>query len=402
MHIDSITIGDRHRKDMGDIDGLARSIAEIGLLHPVVVTPAGLLIAGQRRLEACKRLGLVDVPVTIVDLADVVRGEKAENEERKDFTWSEKVAIAEAAEPLQRAAAKERQASHTASGYEKFTDPGPALDHVAQAVGTSRPTLQKAMAVVKAAEQEPDLLADVVKKMDETGNVSAALKEVKKRLRQQEDHATIDNLPPAPDRFVLFDGDFRPICAGHDGESVDVIITDPPYERDSLPLYADLAIAAAHVLKDGGSLFVMAGQSYLPDVMASLSAHLTYHWTLAYLTPGGQAVQLWDRKVNTFWKPVLWYVKGEYAGPWLGDVTKSNVNANEKDAHHWQQSESGMADLVQRCSQAGDLVLDPFCGSGTTGVAALAMGRRFIGIDIDAVALDVARARLLEAAHESR
>ena len=36
--LDSIRIGERHRKDMGDIDGLARSIADVGLLHPIVIT----------------------------------------------------------------------------------------------------------------------------------------------------------------------------------------------------------------------------------------------------------------------------------------------------------------------------------------------------------------------------
>jgi len=41
-----IQIGTRHRRELGDIDALAQSIADVGLLHPVVVTPAGLLIAG--------------------------------------------------------------------------------------------------------------------------------------------------------------------------------------------------------------------------------------------------------------------------------------------------------------------------------------------------------------------
>ena len=48
--IDSIIVGERHRRDMGDIDGLAASIAEVGLLHPVVVRPAGL--AHRRRAPA--------------------------------------------------------------------------------------------------------------------------------------------------------------------------------------------------------------------------------------------------------------------------------------------------------------------------------------------------------------
>lgn len=54
--VDSIIIGVRHRKDLGDIDALARSIDELGLLQPVTITPAGVLVCGRRRLEAVRRL----------------------------------------------------------------------------------------------------------------------------------------------------------------------------------------------------------------------------------------------------------------------------------------------------------------------------------------------------------
>jgi ParB family transcriptional regulator, chromosome partitioning protein len=63
--IASIKVGERIRKDMGDIAGLAASIADIGLLHPIVVKPDGTLIAGERRLAACKKLGWDKVPVTV-------------------------------------------------------------------------------------------------------------------------------------------------------------------------------------------------------------------------------------------------------------------------------------------------------------------------------------------------
>lgn len=179
--------------------------------------------------------------------------------------------------------------------------------------------------------------------------------------------------------------------------SIDVILTDPPYEREFLPVYEDLAKLAAHVLKPGGSLMVMVGQSYLPEIMALMTPYLRYHWQLCYLTPGGQAVQLWQRNVNTFWKPVLWYVKGEYNGKWLGDVARSNVNDNDKRFHHWGQSESGMADLFDRVANQGDVILDPFLGGGTTGVVAVSLGHEFIGADIDPAVVETARQRIQEA-----
>ena len=51
VDISSIKVGVRHRKDLGDITSLKASIADIGLLHPIVVRPDMELIAGERRLE---------------------------------------------------------------------------------------------------------------------------------------------------------------------------------------------------------------------------------------------------------------------------------------------------------------------------------------------------------------
>ena len=64
----------RHRKDLGDIASLAESIATIGLLHPIVIKTDGTLIAGERRIEACKLLGWDKAPVRVVDLENIVRG----------------------------------------------------------------------------------------------------------------------------------------------------------------------------------------------------------------------------------------------------------------------------------------------------------------------------------------
>jgi ParB family chromosome partitioning protein len=106
--ISSIQVGRRHRRDLGNLDSLAASIAELGLLQPIVIKPNDELVAGQRRFEACKLAGLIEVPVHVIDIDAIVRGEFAENTFRKDFTLSEAVAIKRALEPLERAEAKQR------------------------------------------------------------------------------------------------------------------------------------------------------------------------------------------------------------------------------------------------------------------------------------------------------
>lgn len=65
MNIADIKVGKRIRKDMGDIEGLAADIAEIGLLHPIIVSPEGKLLAGERRLRAAEKLGWKTIDVIV-------------------------------------------------------------------------------------------------------------------------------------------------------------------------------------------------------------------------------------------------------------------------------------------------------------------------------------------------
>ena len=176
---------------------------------------------------------------------------------------------------------------------------------------------------------------------------------------------------------------------------IDVVITDPPYGPKYNDLVASLVRVSKAVLKSTGSLFVMCGQSNLPDMFAILGQELIYRWTFAYLTPGGQSVQIWPALINTFWKPVLWYSKnGEKPDKWNGDVIKSKENDNDKRFHEWGQSLSGSLELVEKASQPEELIFDPFLGGGSIALAALALGRKVIGIDIDPKCIETTEKRL--------
>ena len=62
IRIEDIKIGDRRREDLGDIEALAESIRQYGLLAPPVLKDDGTLVAGQLRVEAMKRLGWTETP----------------------------------------------------------------------------------------------------------------------------------------------------------------------------------------------------------------------------------------------------------------------------------------------------------------------------------------------------
>jgi N6-adenosine-specific RNA methylase IME4/ParB-like chromosome segregation protein Spo0J len=183
LPIADIRIGKRHRRELGDIDELAASIQETGLLHPIVVTPAGRLIAGERRLKACKALGWDKVPVTVIDIDKIARGEFAENHFRKAFTPSEAADIADALEPLERELAKDRQRESEGRGKQgrgiSPTLTGRALDKVASVIGKDRRTIEKARAVRDAAVADPERFGKLLADMDRTGRVNGVFRRLK-------------------------------------------------------------------------------------------------------------------------------------------------------------------------------------------------------------------------------
>ena len=171
--IDGIVVGKRHRRDLGDIRSLAKSIDAHGLLHPIVVTPDGRLIAGERRLEAYKLLGRKEIPITEVDLAEIVRGELAENADRKDFVPSEIEAICRALMPVEKAAAKKRQGARRdlVETFHEVPAPQKTRDKIGAFAGVSGRTVEKIAAVVAAAEAEPAKYGKLAQAMDHHGRV---------------------------------------------------------------------------------------------------------------------------------------------------------------------------------------------------------------------------------------
>ena len=181
LQIASIVIGERVRKDMGDIESLAADIKKRGLLQPIGVTANGELIYGGRRLEAMRLLGFEKIAVTVHDIEDRLGAERAENMERKDLTPTEAVAIGLLIEEQHRPEALARiRAGKQPSGESPQGRLGVA-DMAAELVGMARQKYTQAKAVVAAAEADPEKFGDLPAQMDETGNVSGTHNELKRR-----------------------------------------------------------------------------------------------------------------------------------------------------------------------------------------------------------------------------
>jgi len=253
-------------------------------------------------------------------------------------------------------------------------------------------TLAKHPEIVAQAKAEAREADDIVSR----SFVLAKIKAKEKETRHEQKIERKDTSKADASGYKLLCADIASGLPEIPDNSVDFIITDPPYPREYIPLYGHLSALAARVLKDGGSALVMCGQSYLPQVMNELCKELAYHWTLCYLTPGGQSPSLWQKRTNTFWKPIIWLTKGEYKGDYIGDKISSPVNDNDKVHHKWGQSAGGFTEIVEKFTNPGQTVLDPFLGGGTTGIVCVTMKRDFIGVDIDPKCVETTRQRLME------
>jgi len=174
-------------------------------------------------------------------------------------------------------------------------------------------------------------------------------------------------------------GDFKKVLS--DVQDIDAIITDPPYPKEYIQCFSDLSLFASEHLKDNGFLISYSGQYNLPEVIQRLSEHMTYVWTFCLYHVGKKQLV---NGVNIMcgWKPVLIFSKGNKKMRFSAyDVLTSE--AMEKHSHEWQQSESGVRQLIEIFSSPGELVCDPFAGSGTFLKVANGMNRNTIGAEID-------------------
>jgi hypothetical protein len=368
-----------------EFDSLVESIGARGLLNAIWLHPDGSIIDGRNRERACARAGVEPRYQTWDGKGSLAAFVFAQNFERRHLSATLKAIAAEKAEPFYAAEAKERQR----------LSPGRPKKGQARVPYLKKGEEQARDKAAKAARTNPHYVSDVKKIKKEAPELYAKMEVGKielpkaKRLLVKVEAKKKLLAARAIVRPAIETCDLR-VCSMQEllGElrGLDAIITDPPYQEQYLPLFGELARLAATALKPDGVLAVMCGQSYLLRIGAEMEKHMSYRWEIAYMMPG-QATQVFPRKVNCNWKPVLIFGGDKWIPRDVVDAEK------DKRFHAWGQSEGGTGRIIDMSTEPDDLIADPFLGTGTTAVAALKLHRRIIGCDIDATAVKTARAR---------
>ena len=138
-----------------------------------------------------------------------------------------------------------------------------------------------------------------------------------------------------------------------------------------------------------------------PWLLANVAAGLQHIRIGQWVKPGATPQFTGDRPATGCEAVVIahpngrkkWNGGGTHA-VWTHPIVLDRAHTGGVRLHTTQKPVSLMLELVELFTDPGDVVLDPFCGSGTTGVACLRLGRRFIGIEKDAQYAAVATERL--------
>lgn len=396
-----------------ELDLLEASIAAEGC-RDALIAWGDVLIDGHHRYEICRRLGK-SFRVTSREFADRDHAEvwvRENQAARRNLTDDQRAMNARLLEKaMSRIAmrdratiavdARERKAGRKSilgvTGTSKIT--GKSRVKVAKGYRVPQNRVRRAK---KIEERDPVLAKKVL-----AGDVS--IKDAERELRERDrvakrrEAAEAAKQSPGDGHESVLHGDFRTVAATVADATVALVFTDPPYHDDTIGIYADVGAVAARVLKDGGSLITYINHHRLPEIIAMLqAAGLTFFWPLAVALTGGPWAHMREYGIVVHWKPLLWFVKGRFRQRddkrFVHDLVESP--AREKDAHPWQQSIHAARYYIEGLTEPGDLIFDPFCGGGTTALAASQTLRRWLTCDTDDQAVSIARKRVRDARSE--
>jgi len=191
----------------------------------------------------------------------------------------------------------------------------------------------------------------------------------------------------------IYTGDARELAKAIPDESVDLVFTDPVYDR--IDDYRWLAETAARVLKPDSACLAWCGIGYLPLALESLSGNLAYRWQFAVMQMDGPTCpsKRFFHKGFNKWHTCLWFEKG------VGDPDRHIVDfvISKKEtgnSHHWRKGKGSYLHWLDRFVGPEAVTFDPFTGGGTVPAVCKILGRNYIAFEIDPTTAQDARDRV--------
>ncbi len=416
---------DRGRKDFKNVLELAGSIKEHGLLNPVLLRECEgerpyELVCGERRYRAHVVLGRTHIEALVREELEDLEAkeiELVENAQREDLTWQEECVLMKQVDDL-------KKARHGTS-FRGENPEGWSTEKTATLLGVSRSLVAVNVAMAEELAANPEL-AEQVKNMPLTTarKFVAQVKKAQAHKRQVEEGVVKIDVG-----LVL--GDALELLKELPDNSVDLVVTDPPY-----------GVRRVEALREGGpttrqtyakglgdtdnmkdvDLFDLI-EKVVPEIMRVLkpgrhfyvfhSSNMYTYWERIFSFHGattGPGPLVWNKGVQTVafsgynymkctefvlfgWKAPPPHESPHRLAKPLREVLEFKPVTTEK-VHAFQKPQDLLRTLIEQSSFEGELVLDPFAGSGSTLVAARSCKRRARGFELSEKNFDAAQAWL--------
>ncbi len=422
--IKQIRVGKRARKEFPHLQSVMKSIEDVGLINPLLVHSDGdgfyTLLAGECRLKAVVLLGWVDVDCTTREqLSPIMKLsiELEENIRRKQLEWTERVDLVRQLDEAQRDIH-----GHGSKDFPK----GHNVDKLAVLTGLSRTQAALQVGFAKKLLDRPDVKEKVkdlpmhaaVKRFDQI----VAAEDMERQQKEGVIRVVKD----------LRLGDCLELIKGIDGGTVDCVVTDPPFgisgleensskasstsrpvsyrmmldKEDNLDLdgvehlMGRLIPQLARVMVRGGHLYMF----FCHDMYGSLRVLLEMEGFLVSPVP-----LIWDKMRTTHpfngygypasYEPILFAQLGEKSRRLTEcqrDILSYKPVESGDKIHPFEKPLALLTRLITQSTYKGQVVLDPFAGSGSTLVAARMCGRSCIGFESGEEHFRLAQKRLME------
>jgi hypothetical protein len=396
LSAEQLDFSNRIRKlfDETRIQELATSIAEKGLMHPLVVTSAGHFVAGERRFRAMSLLhqetrafhcNNEPVPpahypcIRLEDLDEDARleAELEENVLREDLTWQERAGAESALHQLR---LSQRGAYHIRHNPDGQSIAATAAEISGQP-NTNAGRKQVSDSVILAKHlDDPAIAASSTK--------AEAMKKLRAKAIGDLTSMLAERVDTSASRHQVVEGS----CLDFTEEGVfDCICTDPPYGIDAGAFGSQTSVEATHSYDDKESTWAELMIPLVPILWNACKpqAHVYIFTAFDKLIP--LQMMLLRQGFRVWPRPIIWS-KGNQG--LLPDATHGPRYCHDYVLYALKGNkpvERILTDVIP-----GSLVWDPFCGAGGIFPAANKLKLRAVGHDIDPAAIAIAKTRLQE------
>jgi hypothetical protein len=397
---------DRIRKHFDDkkLEELAESIRTTGLIEPVIIDQNNYLVAGERRIRACQLLGWSEVRIDYFESLDEWKQKVAELDEnlhRSELSYPEELAAKKRLHSMYVEKYGEPKSGRAGDGT------GWKIKDTAERLGISAGSVSEDLQLADALEKNPDLgtlkskvAAKNAFKRSQELNARTIIAALTKKKKSDLEMDSVDGTyQGAVDTGItLVHQDCLDYIKTLPDNSIASLITDPPWQvefdskfgsdpSEGLDLTHHMLKRVHPKLQDGAlCLLFCATRHLITGMIYNMIVDTGYNifdtifiWYKAGVAHNSHPYQ----KPSNDYEPIVFFSKGtprQMSRPSYAVLPHQN---HGHKSHPAEKPVTLLSDLIKRITAPGELIFDPFVGSGNLLIAAHQTGRKAIGVELN-------------------